>query len=125
MKKLTKEMETQRAELITRLETALEAVEDSRGKVEDAVLEYNGKIDELNTALLEANEFVTQVTDAMQEYIDEKSEKWAEGEAGSAYVEWMDTWQNIELTDAERIDVPEPLEGEAPIQLGELPSEPG
>ena len=46
--------------------------------------------------------------DAEAEY-DDKSEKWQEGDRGTAAREWIDSFDNVELDDAE-MEAPEPLE---------------
>lgn len=45
--------------------------------------------------------------DAEGEY-DDKSDKWQEGDRGTAAREWIDSFDNIELNDAE-IEEPETL----------------
>ena len=45
----------------------------------------------------------------MQGYIDDRSEKWQEGERGQAYMAWQQEFSDNDL-EAIELDQPEPLE---------------
>jgi hypothetical protein len=127
VKKLTKEMLDQRDELVSALTQAIDAIQLKGGEIDDLVVEYNGEIVALNEALSAAREFVGNVSEAMQEFMDDKSEKWAESEAGSAYSDWLDEWTNVDLTDVEELVVntdSTKFDGSAET-LESLPTEPG
>lgn len=59
-------------------------------KVADALEKYN-------EALNEAREFTTDIHSEMEEYYENRSDRWKEGDAGSNYQTWMDEWANIDL----------------------------
>ena len=79
-----------------------EAVTEAWEELEEALGEYNG-------ALTDARDFVERVKDEFETQYGEKSDKWQEGDRGTAAREWIDSFDNIELDDAE-IEQPEMLE---------------
>jgi hypothetical protein len=127
VKKLTKEMLDQRDELCTALATAIDAIQTKGSEIDDLVLEYNGGIAKLNEVVADAREFVGNVSAALQEYADDKSDKWRESDAGNEYEDWIAEWENVDLTDAEELQVStdtSDFDG-AVSALEELPTEPG
>ena len=79
MKKLTKLQLKLKAELVERI---------------------NRLQDELNSAIQEAEDLRLEVHDAQEEYFNDRSEKWQEGDVGTAYSEWMSEWD----TELEQIE---------------------
>jgi hypothetical protein len=82
-------------------------VEQLRPPVEVAVTEYN-------ELLGEVRQLVSDIVAKGNESIDEKSEKWQEGERGEAAQEWVDAWEGIDLSDLDyqwpddlTIDIPD------------------
>ena len=73
MKKLTKAQCAKKSELVERIDRL---------------------VGELNSAIEEAEELRDEVHSALEEYFDNRSEKWQEGDTGTAYREWMDEWDN-------------------------------
>jgi len=80
MKKLTKEQLKRREEIIVEMRRRHEAVQAA--------------VADLNTTIQEANELITEVHNDQEVYFDERSEKWQEGDAGSAYSDWMQEWDS-------------------------------
>lgn len=74
----------------------------SWSKVEDAMSEYNG-------ALSDARDFIDEKHTAFEDEYGEKSEKWQEGDRGSAARDWIDSFESVDLEDAE-LDAPDSLE---------------
>lgn len=118
MKKLTKDQIAQHTKLSAELN-------DVREKLEAAVKRFNEKVavefseletivEALNEKTSEANAFIEEIHDEQESFYDERSEKWQEGDAGSAYSDWMSTWEisiePIELMDLPAQDVPQ-IEG--------------
>jgi hypothetical protein len=118
-----------------------ELVDDLRelwGKVEDAVSVYNAEVAKLKEPLekaiadyneksLEAAGFAEDIGNAADGEIDDKSEKWREGEKGEAAIEWKDAWQGVEIGELE-MDWPDEISVEAPDDadnLEQLPAEAG
>ncbi len=86
--------------------------------LEEAVAAYNA-------AVIDANAMMEGIAADQQSYIDERSEKWQEGDAGQVYQEWMQAWEGS----LEELDIDEPDELEEPDMnaadaLEELPDEP-
>ena len=129
MKRLNRKQSSEKASHVQAINTAKE-------KLEEVILEYNSKmgaawgpvqeaLDKLNQAVAEANEFRDDICTQQQDYYDERSEKWQEGDAGSSYSSWMEEWDS-ELEEV-RMEPPEELEvpdcSEALDQLEQLPEE--
>jgi vacuolar-type H+-ATPase subunit I/STV1 len=88
-------------ELNTAIEQYNESVGEAWTKLDDFINDYNG-------ALSDARDFVERVKDEFTTEYDEKSEKWQEGDRGVAARDWIDSFDNVELDDAE-LDAPEPF----------------
>jgi hypothetical protein len=98
-------------------------VEDLRagaGRLEDAVSLYNDEVrklrEPLEAALAEYNQnveaargFAEDIASQAESDIDDKSERWQEGERGEAAAEWKGQWEN-EVFDEISIDFPEDIE---------------
>ncbi len=76
MKKLTKDHLKRRTELALALDDAYRALTEAAEKY--------------NEALATAREFIEDVVSEMSDYQSERSEKWTESDAGSAYENWTD-----------------------------------
>lgn len=61
-------------------------VDALREQLLDAIIAYNA-------ALQALNEFRAQVVDDIETFINDKSEKWQEGDAGQAHQAWRDAWE--------------------------------
>lgn len=155
MKKLDKATLAERDEIIERLEVNfrdLEAAVDGFNNnmaplwlaVQAAVEEYNAKlddewgnglgpvIDQYNEAVADAATWKQQVAQSIQEYMDERSEKWQESDAAGRYSEWRDAFDHdcasCEIERPDDLDIAEPEEitldlDDAAESLGELPEE--
>jgi hypothetical protein len=110
MKRLDKQQAVKHAALAAKLS-------DAREDLNNALLDFNNEVkalfdkmvkpgaDAYNAVVAEANEFIGEVHMEQEAYHDEKSEKWQEGDAGSAYNNWMNEWE-LELDELE-LDEPE------------------
>ena len=65
-------------------------------------------MEKLNGTIEAANEWRNNIHSEMENYYDERSEKWQEGDAGSAYSDWKDNYGNE--FDAVEIELPDELE---------------
>jgi uncharacterized protein YukE len=75
-------------------------------KISKAQIETLGKalrtvrdmIDGINTpdALDDAQALAQEVSEQITEYVDARSEKWAEGDAASAYQDWVQKWEDLQ-----------------------------
>jgi chromosome segregation ATPase len=132
MKKLTKDQ-------ITRRDIAVQEIRDAADELEQAILEYNEKLSEafgkvqahaqeVNSAIQKARELVEEVVADIGEYMSERSEKWHNTEQGTSYQNWVDEWQGLAMNDLDFVQ-PEELDpddsGEqAASDLEALPEEP-
>jgi hypothetical protein len=115
MKKLNKEQIAEHTRLSAELHDAHEeldgAVTKYNEKVAAAYAELEPFVANFNTKVTAANEFVEQIHEEQQSFFDEKSEKWQEGDAGSAYTDWMGMWDleidTIELDEISQLETPD------------------
>ena len=88
----------------------------------DAVV---GAQNELNEAINEANEFLADIHSAQEEFVSERSEKWAETEPGERYAAWMElfgeSFGEVELDAPPNIDEPDLDFGDRLDDLSESP----
>ena len=107
--KLTKQDLARRAAIISDLREAYTTLEA-------AVAEYNEKIAALaepvtqalanyNEAVAAAQGFREDIVSQADEDISSKSEKWQEGEKGSAASEWKDEWESADIEELS-LDLP-------------------
>lgn len=115
MKKLTKQQIDERSKLCARLRLAAAAVEtqiaDYNRKTSELGCDVTAAIDGYNSAVQDAKEFAEQIACDAQAFIDDRSERWVESDAGKDYVAWKDEWEGAEL---EEISVELPDEFEEP-----------
>jgi hypothetical protein len=90
------------------LETAIiefnKSVETSWREVEHALADYNSEVEE-------AEKFREDIYTEQQEYFEEKSENWQQGERGEEYSSWMESWRDAQFS---TIEIDEPVELEIP-----------
>lgn len=91
MKTLNKELQKQACTLIGAMETSMETANE-------AIAEYNGTLQEMQ-ALAE------EVVDSLTDYINDRSERWHEGDAADSYNTWLDAWNDVaSMSEAEEIE---------------------
>jgi hypothetical protein len=125
MKKLSKEDEDMHSGLVRELSNARDAVEEAveafnanMRREYELVADAAEKYDQAAAA---ADAFREQVASDIENYYDDKSEGWQEGEAGQQYRLWLEEWADLEVLSLE-IDSPEPLDApEFDEQFGDLP----
>lgn len=75
-----------------------DAIEGKKAKIEEAFVQFRESIapiiEEAEEERQELHGVLDDIVNAMESYYDEKSEKWQEGDAGSAYSEWKDQIDN-------------------------------
>ena len=109
---------------------ALAAVNDEHERVKEEIAKLvdglNEKIGKLNVVIETLNELRQEVADSIQEFIDEKSDNWRDGERGSAYGEWSEAWGNEieQLDEIMEIDIDLPEMVEDPLNDSDYPTEP-
>ena len=98
----------------------IETLESARGQLDEAITEYNkitqdafdaleSKVQALTDAVSDAKTFTEEVSSDIQSYMDERSDKWHEGEKGQQFDEWRTQWEQFEFGEVE-LERPEELE---------------
>jgi hypothetical protein len=111
MKRLSKDQKQQRADLVTRLNDAAEAVRvalaavnaDIAGKLDPAIENYN-----LAVSVVEA--FRDKIINELEHYASDRSDRWQHSERGQSHEAWKQEWEGLDITalDAfDEIDEPE------------------
>lgn len=54
--------------------------------------EKSFNLEEYNKAIRSLNDFIADTKDEMQNYFDERTEKWQESDNGFLYQNWIDNW---------------------------------
>jgi uncharacterized protein YukE len=125
MKHLSKEQNDQRTALVNDLRTTEEEMVEAHGSVVSAVEALNALVAKYNEKLSEAETWRDGITSDMEAYVDERSDKWQEGDAGSEYSEWMDTFADLSFEAMEEVTAPDLPEFELAQQIEDLPDQPG
>lgn len=113
------------------------AISDERDALETEIDAYNALMNEtwervenallsLNEKIAQAEEWRGEIASEMQDYFDERTERWQEGDAGCAYQEWISEWE-IELSEVEleappEVEMPDDDAGTTLENLTESPS---
>lgn len=130
MKKLTKELQAERRDLVDRLR-------DRASELGSAIERFNEQIDKLkddleaavrdyNEVSGEAREFAERVASEAESWREERSERWQESDTGQEHQTWLDEWQGFQPDDVE-IEIPDKIQDPDPSaadDLEGLPSEP-
>lgn len=129
MKKLSRQQLQEKEQHVQKIREAKEALEREIGKFNTELGVLRNPVEQalanLNDAVTAANEFRQGIADDQENYYDERSEKWQEGDNGSAYSEWKDSWGN-EFSEVE-MEFPDELEEpdcDAADDLETMPDEP-
>lgn len=69
-------------------------------------------LDALNEALSALRDYRDEIVGEMRAYMDAKSERWAESEAGENYATWVSAWEEADLEDLDMSERPADLEGD-------------
>lgn len=117
MKKLTKHALTERDEITGKLTDTYNALEEALLTFNNAMqtvwdTDVEPAIEAYNAAVEAAKEWRDEQVGEMEQYIDERSEKWEEGEAGQRYTAWKQEYEYLELERVE-LSMPEPVELES------------
>jgi len=135
MKRLTKKIVQQQATLADAMqvlaEEADEAVANYNEAVEEAFSTYQDALARAHSEFIEpldfgcleeANAFCQDIASQLQDYYDDRSERWQEGDAGEQYQEWINTWGGMEVDSEVFFEMPEPEEPDS-LDVPEIPWE--
>lgn len=100
MKSLSKAQMVERAQLMDRLR-------EIAAEIEEKISEVNSIISNYNEVVAEVEEFRDGLVGEMQDYYDERSEKWQDGEKGSAYSDWKNEWEQLDTSQADEVEAPD------------------
>lgn len=105
-----------------KLQAALDRFKEAAETVWDK--EVQPALDELNEIREKANEFIVEVTGDAENYYNDRTEKWQEGDAGQALETFRGTWENGEMDplELEMPDLTVEFEPDAP-EFEVLPAE--
>lgn len=123
MKKLSKPDVAELNEIVEELNSAAEAVSTAIEQANEKVGEANDAINEYNACLEKATEYRDRIVGQMEDFFSEKSEKWQEGDAGSAYDEWKSEWDNIDFAEVDQIEEVKAPDMDHSGELEALPQE--
>jgi uncharacterized membrane-anchored protein YjiN (DUF445 family) len=121
--KLSRQQDAERDALIDRLNEARAALEEKIDAANAAIGEANEARDAFNSHITDAQEFVDGIASEIEDFINEKSERWQEGEKGQAATAMLGEWQGYsfetldEYEEIARPDDPAEL-------LAQLPTDP-
>lgn len=111
---LSKQQLAAKAKLYNDLIAAREAVEaavvEFNETVQEAMPPVAEAVDRYNTAVQAAAELAEEVASDIQNFIDDKSEKWQESDRGQEYATWAEEWNSPDLFEEVKIEFPSELE---------------
>lgn len=99
--KQAQDIKNAQAELNAEIERYNEAMRIAFEALKPAIEKYNETLHEVDV-------WRTKVFDEIEEYVDARSDKWKESDTASAYEDWKQAFENIEV---------EPFEPEEPSEL--------
>ena len=126
MKKLSKAHLKERDEISARLRAEADKMEGAISRYNEMMAEsieaVKDAISNYNAVVADANDFRTTITEEMDQYESDRSEKWPESDAGQMYSDWHSQWEQASF---EEIEIDEPAELEVPDynadELDDLP----
>lgn len=104
--KLTDAETKTQAEHVKTLQEKWEALDQARAG-------FNELIQDLGSAMDDAEAFREEVASRLRDEFDAKSEKWQEGEKANEIGGWIEEWENVDLSlvlEEPEIDKPEGIE---------------
>ncbi len=120
MKSLSKPQLRERDELDTKLNQNAQLLRDAvvafNAAMTESFKDVEAARDAYNQAVVDANEWQSNIVSDMESYQSDRSEKWQEGEEGQASQSWMDEFGE----ELEELDLPLPEDMESP-DLAESP----
>jgi hypothetical protein len=119
--KLTKAEIEQKGAHAANLKSAWDEVVAAEDEVNEALARYNEQLNAYNETVVEVNEFKDGIVNALQEYFDEKSEKWQEGDAGQELEALKSEWEGIEIEEIDHLEIEFPNDPGAADELDGLP----
>lgn len=105
MKKISKEQEQNRDELLAEYAEATAHLAEIAEKLEGMIDDYNNAARAINDIVDQMQTVADDIAGEIREYIEERSEKWQESDTGEAYAAWLDQWDSLCLEGADELHV--------------------
>ena len=105
MKRLSKDRKQQRADLVTRLNDAAEAVRAALVAVNAEIAgKLNSAIENYNLILSVAEAFRDEIVSELEHYASDRSDRWQNSERGQSHEAWKQEWEVLDVTGLDAID---------------------
>ena len=105
MKRLSKDRKQQRADLVTRLNDAAEAVRAALVAVNAEIAgKLNSAIENYNLILSVAEAFRDEIVSELEHYASDRSDRWQNSERGQSHEAWKQEWEVLDVTVLDAID---------------------
>lgn len=124
MKKFSKADEARRVGIRDRMREAIQDVNSTASKINDLIHEANEKIGVVNEVFEEARGFREDMVSEIDSYMEDRSEKWQDGDKGQQYQAWKDALEEFSPEDIEPFEEIEEFTDEQADELDNLPSSP-
>lgn len=120
MKRISKSDAQRKLELADKLEKAHSVLDNAISVFNERVTELwpsvTEAIETYNQVAQEVNGFKADIAGAIESYMDDRSDKWREGDAAQSYEEWKSAWEEdieeAEIDDPDTVEMPELSNGE-------------
>ena len=101
MKRLSKDQKQQRADLVTRLNDAAEAVRAALAAVNAEIAgKLNSAIENYNLVVSVVEAFRDEIVSEMEHYASDRSDRWQKSERGQRHEAWKQEWEGLDVTGA-------------------------
>jgi hypothetical protein len=108
MKRLYKKQKQQRADLVTRLNDAAEAVRAALAAVNAEIAgKLNSAIENYNLVVSVVEAFRDEIVSEMEHYASDRSDRWQKSERSQRHEAWKQEWEGLDVTALDAIDEPE------------------
>jgi len=125
MNRLSKNQKQQRADLVTRLNDAAEAVRAAVAAVNTEIAgKLNSAIENYNLVVSVAEAFRDEIVSELEHYSSNRSDRWQRSERGQRHEAWKQEWEGLDATALDAIDEIEEPEMAHANELESLRSQP-
>ena len=105
MKRVSKDQKQQRADLVTRLNDAAEAVRAALVAVNAEIAgKLNSAIENYNLILSVAEAFRDEIVSELEHYASDRSDRWQKSERGERHEARKQEWEGLDVTALDAID---------------------
>lgn len=113
MKRISKSQQADITEAMNECQAAGQSIESLVDQFNEVLAEWREKFseaaDHYNEKVADFREVYSDLAGKAREYLEERSDKWRESEAGEIYEQWASDMENVEAEEVE-IDFPDDLE---------------